>query len=136
MNSTRRSIDRIAIVDPKLSDYQPLLAELEARIKSLQLFASGEHALRALDNSFAPLWIINVRLPDMPGIRLWELIRPRRRRASAFLISDVYCVDDELAARLGGATAYVCKPATPLWLEGRLPRCRSPAIRAGPLFIP
>ena len=135
MNSKTRSIDRIAIVDPTAADYQPLFAELESHATRLQLFASGEQALQATGKRCATLWLINARLPDMPGIRLWELIRRRVRRSSAFLISDSYSVEDELAARLGGATAYLCKPASIAWLDGRLPRCRTPAIRAGPKLV-
>ena len=77
---------------------------------------------------------MNVHLPDMTGMNFLSLVRRRLRRCSVFLVGDVYSAEDELAARLAGATAYVCKPVSPAWLETLQPRCRSPAIRAGPLF--
>ncbi len=135
MRPNPRSIDRIAIVDPKLADYQPLFAELEARAARLQMFATGEQALRASGRPMTTLWIINSRLPDMPGVRLWELLRDRFHRSVAFLISDSYSVEDELAARLAGAAAYVCKPVSLAWLQSSLPRCRLPEIRAGPSIV-
>jgi DNA-binding response OmpR family regulator len=132
MNSKTQNVDRIAIVDPAIDDYELLLAELESRAASVRVFVSGEEALLAVGKHPASLWIINARLPDMPGVELWELIRHRFPHASAFLVSNSYSVEDEVGARLAGATAYLCKPASVAWLDAPLPRCRSPAIRASP----
>jgi DNA-binding response OmpR family regulator len=132
MNSKTRNVDGIAIVDPAIDDYELLLAELEGRAACIRMFVSGEEALLAVGKHPAALWMINARLPDMSGVELWELIRHRFPCASAFLVSNTYSVEDEVAARLAGATAYLCKPASVSWLDAPLPRCRSPAIRGSP----
>jgi DNA-binding response OmpR family regulator len=132
MNSKTQHVNQVAIVDPAIDDYALLLAELEARAGCIRMFVSGEEALLAAGKHPAALWMINSRLPDMPGVELWELIRHRFPHASAFLVSNSYSLEDEVAARLAGAAAYLCKPASAAWLDAPLPRCRSPAIRASP----
>ncbi|HEX6961043.1 MAG TPA: response regulator [Lacipirellula sp.] len=115
------------MVDLNVDDYQPLLASTP-----LRLFATGDAALRVYEPHVPSLWMINVQLPDMSGIGLLTLIRARRRREIIYLIGDEYRLEDELAARSAGATAYMCKPVCTGWLACHTPRCRSPAIRAGP----
>jgi DNA-binding response OmpR family regulator len=136
MKPATRSTDGLIVVDAKLDDYGVLIAAQREHDLRIKLFATGESALRAARASSVALWLINVRLPDMTGIHLLGLVRRRLRRCSVFLVGDTYSADDEVAARQAGATAYVCKPASAAWLESYLPRCRSPAIRAGPLLSP
>jgi DNA-binding response OmpR family regulator len=134
MNRIKRRADDIVIVDANLDDYDFLRSELADQVIQINLFRTGERALGAAVSSSTTLWLINVRLPDMTGIHLLGLVRRRLRRCSIFLVGDVYSAEDELSARLAGATAYLCKPASAAWLECYAPRCRSPAIRAGPLL--
>jgi DNA-binding response OmpR family regulator len=132
MNATERRADDLIVVDENLDDYGVLIAEQHAQDLRIKLFATGESALHAARPTSGALWLINVRLPDMTGIHLLGLVRRGLRRCSVFLVGDRYSPEDELAARLAGATAYVCKPASAAWLRSHSPRCRSPAIRAGP----
>lgn len=127
MKSTQLRLRRIIVVDPKVDDYEPLLAWTP-----LWLFTTGDAALRAYDPLALRLWMINVQLPDVSGIGLLTLIRARQRRDIIYVIGDEYVLQDELAARSAGATAYMCKPVCAHWLASNMPRCRSPAIRAGP----
>jgi DNA-binding response OmpR family regulator len=136
MNANKRRADDLVIVDANLDDYDFLLTEHAEQDFHINLFGTGERALQSAVSSSSTLWLINVWLPDMTGIHLLGLVRRRLRRCSVFLIGDEYSADDELSARLAGATAYLCKPASAAWLECYLPRCRSPAIRAGPLLLP
>ena len=134
MKRIKRRADDVVIVDAHLDDYDFLLTEHDGQDLHINLFRTGERALQSAVSSSTTLWLINVWLPDMTGIHLLGLVRRRLRRCSVFLVGDEYSTDDELAARLAGATAYLCKPASAAWLECFLPRCRSPAIRAGPLL--
>jgi DNA-binding response OmpR family regulator len=128
MNAINRSSNCLIVVDPNSADYDSLLADSHRTV----LLASGHEALQADAHRGAIVWMINVRLPDMPGVELLKLLRRRLPRCAIFLVGDLYSIHDELTARLCGATAYLCKPASAAWLDGYLPRCRSPSIRAGP----
>ena len=98
----------------------------------MHFFSTGREALRAIGACPSMLWIVNIQLPDISGLGFLNLIRHRMRRCRVILVGDDYSVEDELAARSAGATAYVCKPAIVAWVTGYLTRCRSAPIRAGP----
>ncbi|MEX2310586.1 MAG: response regulator [Pirellulales bacterium] len=133
MKTTEHRFDDLIVVDPQFDDYEPLFEELGLSELRVKQFSTGEDALRATDRCSSTLWLMNIELPDMPGTGLLTLVRRRWRRCSVFLVGNAYSAEDELAARLAGATAYVCKPACAEWLEGCWRRIRSPAIRAGPV---
>ena len=140
MKTDERRLDDLVVVDANLDDYAPLVSELALDDVRVNLFATGEAALRSRCDGASTLWVVNIRLPDMSGVGFLRLIRKRLRRSSIFLVGDEYSADDELAARKAGATAYVCKPPSVAWLESYHAPCRSaelsadrfPAIRAGP----
>jgi DNA-binding response OmpR family regulator len=123
----------LLIVDACPDDYVALVNQLERQEMQVSLFSSGEEALRANRVGHALLWIVNVRLPDMSGVSLLEHIRRGSRRCNIFLIGDVYSAADEVAARAAGATAYFCKPPSPIWLEPY--QTRPHALGASPPFF-
>ncbi len=119
--STRRAGD-LVVVDAAPNDYTPLARtglESHERAPPLTIrhFRTGEEALRAFDPTATTLWMANLKLPDMTGIALLELIRRRAHRYPVVLVGDVYSADDELAARSAGASAYLCKPVEASWLK-------------------
>jgi DNA-binding response OmpR family regulator len=120
-------VDYVVIADKNLDDFGPLVIELSERGVRVGLFSTGEDALRAANGNAATLWVVNVKLPDMPGVALLKLVRRRLPRSTVFLVGDEYSADDELAARAAGATAYVCKPPSAAWLEVYQP-LHSPAM--------
>jgi DNA-binding response OmpR family regulator len=132
MKSIQPWPSEVLVVDANLGDYDLVAGELKHDAVRLRLFSTGEDALRWAGTCASTLWVINIHLPDMSGISLLRHLRRRPLRFSVFLVSDVYALEDELAARAAGATAYLCKPASAAWLERAQPRCRSPAIRASP----
>jgi DNA-binding response OmpR family regulator len=132
MVSNERGIEGLFVVDANHGDYGALVSRLSQQEIQCSLCSTGEDGLRAISSCQAALWIVNFRLPDMSGIGFMTLLRRRLRRSCVFLVTDEYSADDELAARSAGATAYVCKPPSATWLANCRPRCRSPAIRAGP----
>jgi DNA-binding response OmpR family regulator len=133
MNSTDTCLDDLIVVDANSCDYKPLVYELGRQHVRINLYSTGEDALRASEASSSTVWIVNISLPDMSGINFLTLVRHRLRASRIFLISNAYSSEDELAARWAGATGYLCKPATAAWLEGCRPHCRSPAPRASPV---
>ena len=133
MKTIQRRLDGLIIVDPQFEDYDPLFSELYGSELRVEQCSTGEEALRSARGGSTLMWMVNTQLPDMPGAGLLKLVRRRWRRCSIFLVGDAYSAEDELAARLAGATAYVSKPVCAEWLEGWRPHCRSPALRAGPV---
>ena len=132
MQVGRRLLPDLLVVDANCGEYDALTIALGERELEVCFYSTGGDALRAVGAFHAALWLVNIRLPDMTGVGLLKLIRQRMQRCRLILVGDSYSPDDELAARLAGATAYVCKPASVGWLTGIRARCRSPAIRAGP----
>lgn len=134
MSIVTLGLEDLVVVDAHPADYDELLTDSQLQDLRVGLYRTGEAALRARSASSAALWMINTRLPDISGVALMRAVARRARRPSIFLVGDVYSPEEELAARTAGATSYFCKPASAAWLQGYRTRCRSPAVRAGPIF--
>jgi DNA-binding response OmpR family regulator len=132
MNAEKLCLPEVVVVDANCDDYHALAVALRLHDVHIRLLATGTDALRAMDVFPSTLYIVNIRLPDISGVGLLQLIRHRLRRCRVILVGDNYSAADELAARSAGATAYVCKPTSVAWVKRYRTRCRSPAIRAGP----
>jgi DNA-binding response OmpR family regulator len=135
MNLLQQDVDDLIVVDPNADDYDPIVAEIGREGLCAAFFSTGEEALRRANACASTLWMINSRLPDMSGVCLLTILRRRSQRTSVFVVGDAYSADDELAARVAGATAYLCKPATADWLEGRRTFYPSQDARASPEFF-
>jgi DNA-binding response OmpR family regulator len=131
MNAATRRVDDLIVVDPAPDDYAPLFFDERLQELPCRRLASGEAALRQLDASRATLWMVNMRLPDMTGVSFLALLRQRVRRCPVFLISDEHSLEDELAARSAGASAYLCKPVNGAWLRLCRDAVSRPAQRRG-----
>jgi DNA-binding response OmpR family regulator len=132
MKTRQPTFEGLVIVDGDLASYERLLNDGVLCGKRVRRFSSGEDALREVAANSSSLWLVNIRLPDMSGITLLELIRRRLRQSRIIIAGDVYSPADELAARFAGATAYVCKPPSAHWFEAPTARRAAAAIRAGP----
>lgn len=126
MNSTIRRIDDLAIVDAAPHDYAPLLSGDRFDDLTCRRYTTGDAAIRDIDSTRATLWMVNLRLPDMTGVSFLQLLRQRGQRCPIFLIADQHSLEDELAARGAGASAYLCKPVNAAWLR----LCRDAVSRA------
>src|SRR4029078_6325513 len=124
MNSNELCFLDLIVVDSNCDEYLALAIALRAHQVRLHFFSTGRAALRAIGACPSILWIVNTHLPDISGLSFLNLIRHRMRRCRVILVGDNYSVEDELAARSAGATAYVCKPASVAWVTGYLTRCR------------
>ncbi len=108
MHATTRRTGDLVVVDAAPDDYIaldhfPLTSGERTPPLTIRHFQTGEEALRAFDPTATTLWMANLRLPDMTGIALLELIRRPAHRYPVVLVGDVYSADDELAARAAGA---------------------------------
>lgn len=106
----------VCVVDPEPGDYQALVQKVPAQQTRFEFVHSGRDALRHYARSRPDLWIINVRLPDMSGMDLYEMLHSRSPDVLCYLVGDDYQPEDEMNARQSGATMYLCKPVQSEWL--------------------
>ena len=104
---------RILVVDPRQVDYDWLVRWVIANQGQVRFLATAQAALRQRHNPAADLYLVNVRLPDLGGCDLVEMLRPFPPGAVVFLVADGYAVEDEVRALGLGVNGYLCKPLDP-----------------------
>jgi DNA-binding response OmpR family regulator len=104
---------KIFVVDQSSSDYAQLQDELANQQTEVVYFASGRDALRSNPEESTSMWVINMRLKDMSGSTLHDMLRARGCQAPIALVGNEYSVEDELEARVAGASLYLAKPLCP-----------------------
>lgn len=105
----------IVVVDQQPGAYDALQATRGEPLQ-IRFFDCGRDALHIASNEPIDAWMINVRLPDMTGFELHEMLRRRNPGARFVLVGDKYRADDELKARTGAAS-YLCKPPQSWWID-------------------
>ena len=113
--STEASV--IMVVDPCQSDYGPLIAAGEARRIRFEFLNSAEEALRSHARRGVLAWMINMQLPCMTGLELYELLRSRLARVPVLMVDDRYNATRELSVLSVGRLHYLCKPLDGSWLD-------------------
>ncbi|MEO8498788.1 MAG: response regulator, partial [Planctomycetota bacterium] len=108
------------VVDPQSYAYDRL-RESGGDQSTVRVLDTGRAALQILAGTAIHAWIINVRLPDMSGFELYDILHPRHTAARFVLVGDQYHSDDERRARACGVAAYVCKPPQRWWLDRHQP---------------
>lgn len=103
----------ILVVDPRQMDYDWLIRRVVASQGQVRFLATGRAALRQGHDPAADLYLVNVRLPDLSGCDLVEMLRPFPPGAAVFLVADGYAVEDEVRALTLGVNGYLCKPLEP-----------------------
>ncbi len=106
-----------AVVDPRVGDYETLVAEFAPLGVHWQFAATAGEALRLAKTRQMGLWLINTKLADMSGMQLCAMLKNMNRRQAVGLVADAYDVEDEREARIQGASLFVCKPPGPAWSE-------------------
>lgn len=101
---------RFFVVDANSDDYRDLSKNEECPLVQMVHFRSGREALRSNPDESPVMWIINLRLPDMEGTMLHDMLRSRGCRRPIALVGDEYRMEDELEARSAGASFYLAKP--------------------------
>ena len=117
MNASQHKLHDLVIVDACRHDYQLLLVDKAMRHVLCHFFSSGRQGLRAQGLPQGSHCLINLQLPDMPGIELLTSIRQRSPGSRLYLVSNTYSHLDERTARSVGPAAYFCKPIQATWLE-------------------
>lgn len=110
----------IVVVDANPSDYVALAPLAEAGEIDLRFLLSGRSALRQSRHLKAPLWMINVDLPDHSGFDVQEMCFHRKTSPLVLMVADEYFPEDELRSLELGVTKYLCKPVDPAWLHDYL----------------
>jgi DNA-binding response OmpR family regulator len=113
--TNRRAQLDVIVVDPRPQDYSGLVEGSAGADVVFQFAASATDALRLRATGGDCLWLVNMKLPDSRGSDLLAALRGRNRRAVVYLVSDWYSPEEELEARMCGASMYLCKPADELW---------------------
>ncbi len=122
----------IVVVDANPSDYVVLAPLAEAGEIDLRFLLSGRSALRERRYLGAPLWMINVHLPDRSGFDLFEMFFRHKTSPLVLMVADQYCAEDELRALKLGVAKYLCKPVDPAWLHDCLQRIKVKSGHATP----
>jgi DNA-binding response OmpR family regulator len=118
---------KVFIVDPRAADYGGVARWADDAHWSLLFLHAGREALRTAEQLTPDLWIVNVRLPDISGFDLVEMLQPRLHGCDVFMIADKYRVEDEIRGLSLGIDMFLCKPLTTAWLRRWHPRhSRSP----------
>jgi len=119
----------IAFVDARPEDYWQLAEAAEARGFHCRYATTAEQALQLAKRGQPAFWLVNLHLPDMTGLELCRLLRPRLSGAPHFLIADRYDPGDETAVLAAGGH-FLCKPLPHAILDATRiapPRLRAPS---------
>jgi two-component system nitrogen regulation response regulator GlnG len=116
MVSKNPLVKNLVVVDDRFDDYAALRNRVAQHGLTMEVIGTGQEALRREAINAPNLWVVNMRLPDISGMDLTEMLRSRYPGVPVCLISDVYCSEEEIAARCTGAELYTCKPLEPEFL--------------------
>ncbi len=75
-------------------------------------FDERRAAVRFARSGGVDLWIIGIRLPDMSGFELFEMLREQLVGTPVFIVADQYDPEEERRVCGCGATLYMCKSTT------------------------
>jgi DNA-binding response OmpR family regulator len=100
----------IWIVDSRSMDFDRLFKETRAAPLEIRFLATGREFLRQWSAGAPDVCIVNVRLSDLNGFDLIEMIQPFPKGAIVCMLSDSYVIDDEVHALSLGVHFYLCKP--------------------------
>ena len=107
---------KIVVVDSQPHDYAAVARDARREDMQLEFLSTGRAALRFRGDVAPRLWVINMHLPDMSGLDLYKMLEQRWPDTPVFLVGDDYRPEDEIHARMSGATFYFCKPLESDWL--------------------
>ena len=107
---------RILVVDSQPNDYDAIVHNLALGKVDFCFHVNGRSLLRDPVNEYPDLCVINVNLPDMSGIDVFNMVNQRWPGVRVYLVGDDYQPEDEIKARTSGAMCYFCKPLQGAWL--------------------
>ena len=107
---------RILVVDAHPNDYDTVVHNKEFGQIDFEFHREGRSLLRDNNKDYPELCVININLPDMCGLDLYDMVVERWPGVKVFLVGDDYRPEDEVRARTSGAMFYFCKPLQGEWL--------------------
>jgi type IV pilus assembly protein PilB len=113
------ALPRVLIVDTDPAVGAHLAGTLAGRV-TITSACSGDEALRQLAADAYDAAVLDLALPDLPGLELVRLIRDDPRTATLPLLLFTGDRTPEIEARSAGADDWLAKPAPPQELEHRL----------------
>jgi FixJ family two-component response regulator len=101
---------KVHIVDDDDAMRDSLKWLLESRGLEVELYASGEAFLKAFDNAFRGCLVLDVRMPGMTGLDLYEQLQARASTLPVIFITGHGDVPMAVSALKKGAADFIEKP--------------------------
>lgn len=108
---------RIVVVDADPEGYEVELHGSELEPTQLEFYSNARAVLRSPPRYPPEFCVVNMQLPDMSGLDLYQMLVDRWPGVPIYLVGDQYNPADEIRARCSGATLYFCKPLERGWLS-------------------
>lgn len=110
--------EHLLVVDDEKNIRVVLKEALQAQQYHVEEAASGEEALRLMDNRAFDLVLLDLRMPGMDGIELLTQIHERYPQTIIIMLTAYATLDSAVQALRQGAYDYLTKPASiPLIIE-------------------
>ena len=114
---------RVVVVDAHPQDYDFLASDRALSRLEFEFFPDGRSLFRDRQTRSPELAIVNMHLPDMSGLDVYQVIFQRWPEIPVYLVGDDYRPNDEIEARTSGAMFYFCKPLQREWLTAAQGMC-------------
>ena len=101
---------KILVVDDEPSIRKVLTAILEEKGYSVETAENGREAIRKSKTKFYNLALIDIRLPDMEGVKLLTEMKETKPRMAKIIITGYPSLQNAVEALNRGADAYIIKP--------------------------
>ncbi|HEX9022878.1 MAG TPA: diguanylate cyclase [Geobacteraceae bacterium] len=101
---------RILIIDDDLNLGKTLADILRGKGYEAEAAASGAEGLASFDRAPSNLVLIDLQLPDMPGIEVLERIKASRPATEAIILTGNASLETAIEATNKGAFSYLLKP--------------------------
>lgn len=106
---------QILVVDDDPFIQQLAQAILSARGQSVTVVGTGAEALARMAETPPDLVLLDIGLPDVPGLEVLRHLRAARSwsQVRILMLTASHEIEDIVRAKQAGASGYVCKPIQP-----------------------
>ena len=110
-----RGPHQVLVVDDDPFIRQLAQAILSARGQSITVVGTGAEALARMAEAAPDLVLLDLGLPDVPGLEVLRHLRAARSWAHVriLMLTASHEIEDIVRAKQAGASGYVCKPIHP-----------------------
>lgn len=102
--------EKLLLVDDEAAQRELLQGFLEKQGYRVQVYGSGEQALEGYHSFFAPLAIVDMKMPGMDGLELLRRLREINPFLQAIVLTAFGSIETAVAAMKAGAFDYLTKP--------------------------